>query len=422
MHMLRTLILMTLVLSGILAGAGGHALAGPELPEIRAIRLAGAGDVTRVIIESDRELSPELFSATEAGALQLLIDLPLSRWRIDGVDRSGGRGEGGGLIAGFRYGQSDPGTSRLVLDLGGPAGAFRQLSLPPEAESPDWRVVIDLEPVSPKTFAAQVRKDTRRLARRDTPAEVAPAAEPARVAASAIPLPPALGGKRYVIVIDPGHGGRDPGTVSAGGLQEKDVNLRAALALRAVLELNPRFEVKLTRETDIFIPLEERVGLARQWGANLFISVHADSAEDSFAKGASVYTLSERGAARSKTAADKYDWTVPLPTQDVSPEVVDILEEFVERETKTKSGEFASLLIEELQRAGPILRNTHRSAGFVVLFAPDVPAVLVELGFLSNAEDARRLGSEKGREKAARALASAIDAYFGAQDLLLAGR
>lgn len=435
MNWLRAL-LAILALGLIQAQPAGVAQQGDEI-EIEAIRFAGAGEVTRIIIESNREIAPRTSVQFDGGQPSLIVDLPLLVWRVGGRTTSGGMGVGYGQVAGFRYGQSGPELSRLVLDLEQPAQVFRELSLPPEADAPRWRYTIDLMPDTVENFARQAQQDARRLARSEprsqpTPRTTQPviAAATVRTEKATTPLPtfqeitrPASQ-KRYVIVIDPGHGGKDPGAMSIySSLPEKDVNLKTALAIKAILEKHPRFEVKLTRETDVFIELEDRVKLAREWGADLFISVHADSAGSPTAKGASVYTLSESGAKRSKRVAKAQDWQVDFGTeQEVAGEVADILTVFVERETNTQSSLFAESLIDELADAGPMLRNTHRKAGFVVLFAPDVPAVLLELGFLTNAEDARRLASERGRADAAQAIAEAIEGYFAAREMRLADR
>jgi len=394
----------------------------PNLPEVTAVRFAGAGEVTRIIVETDRPVKASSGFVLEENSHGLLISLPALYWNIDGVPRVAGLGEGFGLVSGFRYGYARPDAARLVLDLSGPVKIIRELSLPPAGGEPSWRYTLDIMPGDAESFARQAARDRSRLASLSTVAEapVLPGrateiAAPARSAFSAI------AGKPHVIVIDPGHGGRDPGAVTKSGLREKDVNLSTALALKALLSQNPRFDVRLTRETDVFIELEDRVKLARDWGAELFISIHADAALNSSARGGSVYTLSESGAKRSKRLVETQNWMLPLGAdEETSEEVVDILADFLERETKTNSETFATLLIGEMSNAGPMLRNSHRNAGFVVLFAPDVPAVLVELGFLTNPSDERRLASSAGRQRAATAIGKAITAYFIAQDARLA--
>ncbi|MEL7285931.1 MAG: N-acetylmuramoyl-L-alanine amidase, partial [Pseudomonadota bacterium] len=163
----------------------------------------------------------------------------------------------------------------------------------------------------------------------------------------------------------------------------------------------------------------DRVTMARDWGADLFISVHADAAGKPTVRGASVYTISTRGEARIDRTAKRFGWDMPFEDGNTE-EVTDILQDLTVRETKSNSAIFAEFLVPELQQAGPLLRNTHRQENFFVLLAPDVPAVLVEIGFLTNRDDARRLKSERGRRKSAEAIKRAIDAYFDRQDLLFA--
>jgi N-acetylmuramoyl-L-alanine amidase len=224
---------------------------------------------------------------------------------------------------------------------------------------------------------------------------------------------------QYVIVIDPGHGGKDPGASSHNQRREKAIVLSTSLKLKAILEQNPRYKVHLTRENDVYVEHEDRVSMARNWGADLFISVHADAAGNPGVSGATVYTLSSRGERRVDGTARTNGWDLPI--EDGTPvEVSGILADLIKRETKSNSSIFAEMLIPELAKAGPIVRNSHRQENFFVLLAPDVPAVLVEIGFLTNRSDVARLSSDSGQGKAADAIANAIDQYFEQRDLLYA--
>ncbi|MEL7130207.1 MAG: N-acetylmuramoyl-L-alanine amidase, partial [Pseudomonadota bacterium] len=189
---------------------------------------------------------------------------------------------------------------------------------------------------------------------------------------------------------------------------------------KRIMDSDPRYQVRLTRSDDRFIELEDRVKLARDWGADLFISLHADAAGRPDVRGASVYTLSAKGERRIDSAAERYNWELPIEMGEAPDEVTNILEDFLKRETKSNSEKFASLLIPELAKAGPILRNTHRNGNLFVLLAPDVPAVLLEMGFLTNEADARRLSSPDERRKIMAAVAAAIDDYFEEREVLLA--
>ncbi|MCS6932334.1 MAG: N-acetylmuramoyl-L-alanine amidase, partial [Acetobacteraceae bacterium] len=273
------------------------------------------------------------------------------------------------------------GPTRLVLELAGPVAV-------PRAAMAGGVLTLDLAPGSAEGF--------RRLA-----ASVRPLAEGG------------VAPQRPLVVLDPGHGGSDPGAIGAQGTQEKHVALAAAAELRRLLEQGGRVRVAMTRTGDRFVPLADRVAFARSRGAALFVSLHADSAPG--ARGASVYTLSETASdalsealARRENAADAAGG-LPLPTED--PAVARILISLVQRETQAGSASFARLLVPALERASPMLTQPHRQAAFAVLKAPDVPSVLVELGFLSHPEDEAALRDPRHRARLARAIADAVGAW-----------
>ena len=218
---------------------------------------------------------------------------------------------------------------------------------------------------------------------------------------------------RPVVVIDAGHGGRDPGAIGTKGLLEKDVTSSAADMLAKRLGKTGRYEVVLTRDKDVYIAHEERLKTARLRGADLFISIHADSAGNASASGASVYTLSDRAVGRSRRLVQSQNWIMDVDLAEQSDAVGDILVDLAQRKTHDQSDAFAEILLDELGDATNLVRNSHRRAGYFVLLAPDVPAVLLELGFLSNADDERKLKDARHRETLMRAVADGIDAYFG---------
>jgi N-acetylmuramoyl-L-alanine amidase len=223
-----------------------------------------------------------------------------------------------------------------------------------------------------------------------------------------------------VVVIDAGHGGQDPGAAGQSS-HEKDLTLAAAQTLKARLERSGRYKVVLTRDHDVYVPLEQRVRIARKANADLFISLHADSGTTPDLKGATVYTLSEQGTTRAaKQVFEKADWinmTLPGPDQQVNRILLDL----TQRETRNRSSEFAETLLTRISDATPLLRRSHRDAGFMVLLAPDVPAVLLEMGFITNPSDERRLGDPAQRRRLMDGVAQAIDAYF-ADEIKLASR
>ncbi|MEI9989340.1 MAG: N-acetylmuramoyl-L-alanine amidase [Rhizomicrobium sp.] len=235
--------------------------------------------------------------------------------------------------------------------------------------------------------------------------------------ASLPPAPVAPTAQKHIVVIDPGHGGIDSGTSGVNGLQEKDLVLDEALRLGRELVRRANYTVHLTRDTDVFIPLKERVTIARSWHADLFISLHADSNPDPNVNGLSIYTLSEKGSDREAAAlASKENQSDVIAGVDLgggNATVAPILFDLAQRDTMNRSARFATGAVATLSAATDILpRQPHRAAAFVVLKAPDVPAVLIELGYLSNNGDAGQMNTVRWRNGVARAIGQAVDGYF----------
>ncbi|NNC36915.1 MAG: AMIN domain-containing protein [Hyphomonadaceae bacterium] len=218
--------------------------------------------------------------------------------------------------------------------------------------------------------------------------------------------------RKPVIVIDPGHGGYDPGSIGVRKVKEEDVTLAAALELRRQLLATGRYNVVLTRRKDVYIAHEKRVLIARKAGANLFISIHADSTSRGSARGASVYTLADRAQKRSQKLISTQNWILDIDLNDQSEQVGDILVDLAQRKTLTKSAQFADMLLPELSKYSALVGNSHRRAGYYVLLAPDVPAVLLEMGFLSNPQDERLINSPAHRKNLMKAVTTAINSYF----------
>jgi N-acetylmuramoyl-L-alanine amidase len=242
-------------------------------------------------------------------------------------------------------------------------------------------------------------------------------APPASVAVPPVPRPAAPRRAR-IVVLDPGHGGPDPGAIGQAGQLEKRIVLEVVRRLKERLDATGRYQVLMTRNSDIYIPLRERVALARAANADLFVSLHADWIDRSQVRGASVYTLSE-GASDSEAQElaareNRADIIAGVDLSAESDEVTTILIDLAQRETLNHAIRFARTLVPELASAGQLLDRTHRFAGFRVLKAPDVPSVLVELGYLSNREDERMLASAAGQARLAEALARAVNAFFAA--------
>ncbi len=367
----RSLALGGLTMLG--AGALGGIARADTGSTVRDVVIEPSGSGVRVVLGLDAPATARTFFL--ANPDRFVIDVAGARSVLSG-GRAGG-GEGAGVVQGYRYAPQTDGSWRLVLDLAAPSGLVRQEL----GTSRSPTLSFDLAPLR-----AVSSTSPRELSGRNGP--------------------------RRTIVIDAGHGGRDPGAVGATGVREKDVVLDAALQLREALESRGRYRVALTRDADRFVELDERVRFARTQNADLFISIHADSHANRESHGASVYTLSERGADRAQSLMGAQNWDVDLgeaPRQGVTH---DILLDLYQRETTNRSAQFAQTLIPQLGAVAPLLRNTHRNAGFFVLLAPDVPAVLIETGFLSNVADERRLSDPRARQQMASAMAEAVDAYF----------
>ncbi len=364
------------------------------------VRIGAGASGTRLVIDSNKPLNYRVFSLS-AGAERIIIDLPKLRWSVGGLTAESGSGPGEGLISGFRYAHNAANSSRMVLDLAAPAEVTRQLALDPSGDERNYRLVIDLKATSAETFAqTSLNNQSRSRAATHRPA------------------------RKPLIVIDPGHGGKDPGSLARSGRKEKDVTLAAAEEVRDQLLKSGRYEVALTRSDDTFIELEDRVTIARELGANLFISLHADAGANSETRGSSVYTLSADGEKRVDTERHKHDWVLSVERDRTRPvEVNEVLADLVQRETKNQSARFAQMLVPALGEVGwAALQNPHRKKGFYVLLSPDVPAVLLEMGFMTNIHDEANLASEKQRNRMARGITAAIDEFFETEARALAQR
>jgi N-acetylmuramoyl-L-alanine amidase len=373
------------------------------LPVVMDARIGEHPDRTRFVVEVSDPFRLRVF--TLANPRRVVIDMPEVLWRLNGPARPSGKG----VVRSYRYGLFRAGNSRFVIDLNGPVSVAAPMILPPE-NGHGYRFVLDLFPTDAASFDRSAGWPSN-----------APSSESAEQLASAqSPSPPKRtpGILKHIIVIDAGHGGIDSGTTGVDGSMEKDLVLDEALRLRNVLQRRG-YVVHLTRETDVYIPLRERVDIARGFNADLFISLHADSNPDSSVSGASVYTLSESGSDKEAAALarkeNQSDVIAGVDLTGQSSPVASILIDLAQRDTMNRSGRLAETTVEELSRTTDILpREPHRSAAFVVLKAPDVPAELIELGYLSNARDCAQVRTPGWRDNVASAIASAVDRHFGA--------
>ncbi|MFD2258970.1 N-acetylmuramoyl-L-alanine amidase family protein, partial [Chelativorans composti] len=225
--------------------------------------------------------------------------------------------------------------------------------------------------------------------------------------------------KRFTVAIDPGHGGIDGGARGHSGTQEKAITLAFALELRKALEESGKYRVVLTRDRDVFLRLDERVRIAREQGANLLISIHADAIRLKDFRGSTVYTLSEKAsdaeAAATAARENLSDELAGIEAEEIRNDVADILADLMRRETHVFSIQFARTLVNEISDTVQLVNNPLRSAGFRVLRAHDVPSVLLELGYLSNAEDEKQLRDPEWRARAARGIVRAVDLFAEAR-------
>jgi N-acetylmuramoyl-L-alanine amidase len=309
------------------------------------------------------------------------------------------QGVGRGIVKAWMIDQTRDGA-RLQMDLAGAGQMKRRFLLPPADGVTSYRYVIDVAAGAPLAPGAVLTSAPAKTPLPQLRPQFAAEKKPA------LPL-------KKVVVIDAGHGGKDPGSLGAAGY-EKDVNLAAALTLADQLGKTGRYKVVLTRATDVYIPLEERVRIAQRAGADLFISLHSDSAPEAELKGASVYTLSDQATQRAARFVGPDNWFMKASlTGDQG--VRDILFDLTQRATRNRSAVFAQTLVSNIEGKAPMLRRSHRDAGFMVLLAPDVPAVLLEMGFVSNPDDDARLRDPAARARLMGAVAQAIDAHFGEQ-------
>lgn len=375
----------------------GAASAAPA--RVTGLQLGLNAGLTRLVVEADGPLHGTLGAAPDG--LGLVLTLSQARWA---APASASRAAG--LVAGLGLPVDSAGQVSLSIDLVEPAVVERAFRLPPQGGAAGDRLVIDLRPADPQAWQA---------------AFAAPVPLPLAGSADILPPPPVSPGRPRLVVLDPGHGGQDPGAISASGRYEKDVTLAIARAVAARLRQTHRYRVLLTRDGDRFIRLGDRVELARRHEADLFLSIHADSlAADRATRGASVYVRADDASdtdaealALRENRADQL--AEGAPAKDVN-EVVAILLDLASRDTGRLSGRFAGLLTASLGHRLTLRHNALRAANFKVLSAPDIPSALLELGYLSNPADEALLFSEAGRAELAEGVVAAIDRFFGVDD------
>jgi len=365
-------------------------------PVATDVRLGGDDKQTRFVVDFSQKIDMATF--TLADPYRVVVDLPQVAFKLPAQAGEHGRG----LVTAFRYGLIMQGGSRIVLDTKGPVRVDKAFTLG-AADGQPARLVLDLSPTDRESFLRNITMQNR--SPHGSKASLNVPAEPA-------------GDVRPLIVIDPGHGGIDSGTKSGSGQDEKDVVLAFGLMLRDKLEKTGKYRVAMTRSADTFIPLDERVRFARARKASLFISIHADSIprSEGQAEGASVYTLSAKAsdaeAARLAEVENKSDVIAGVDLTSEPNDVANILIDLAQRETKLFSLQFARDLVGDFKTSTRLHQHPLKSAGFIVLKAPDVPSVLVELGYMSTKDDLVHLMSPEWRSRTADSVVHAVDTFF----------
>jgi N-acetylmuramoyl-L-alanine amidase len=449
----------------LLAGLVGQAATMPVAfakPAVTDAKLGVEPDLTRVVLDLTADTGFKVFALADPH--RIVIDLDEVDWKIP----AGRKLQGRGLVAAMRYGLFKVGTSRIVLDLAAPA-AVAQVALVDKSGAQPRRLLVDLRPSDEAAFRSQIKRTlfasdgtaapvmgapSVAVLKEPVLAKEGPVADAGGPSADPDPLAVQVSAKgsgeiampeqeladqamlvptlkptekalkksvkhKPLIVIDPGHGGIDPGAVG-NGTMEKSITLAVARALKKELLATGRFRVKLTRDKDVYIPLRDRFKLARDETADLFISLHADAHANSKTRGASVYTLSETASDSEAEALaakeNKSDVIAGVDLTNESKVVTGILIDLAQRETTNLSARFAKMLVKSLKKDTLMLEQSHRFAGFAVLKAPDVPSVLLEMGYISSNEDQRLLTSKAHQKGLAKAISRAIQSFFDWQD------
>lgn len=389
---------------GILVWSATGVLA--KAPEVTNVRIGVHPGKTRMVLETTAAFPYRVFLL--GNPYRVVIDLPNVSWRAPLQQLK----KPAGVVANYRFGLFRPGNSRVVIDVTRPVKIARHAILS-GAKSGQNRFFIDLEEIDQSAFERARGKivsrgwETRKLPE----PEVAKKSEPAD-----------KNDRRKVIVLDPGHGGVDPGAIGPRGTFESRVTLAVARSIRKRLEATGKYIVKLTRDRDVYIPLRDRFDKAEAVRAELFISLHADSIENRKVRGASVYTLSEKASDKEAealaTKENRSDIIAGVDLTRQSDTVASVLISLRQRHTMDESAHFARFMVDNLGRSIRLLRNTHRFAGFAVLKSPDVPSILVELGYLSNRDDEKMLKTKAFRKRVGQAILKAVDAFFARKERL----
>jgi N-acetylmuramoyl-L-alanine amidase len=427
---------------------------------VEKVRFGVHKDKTRMVLELSEAKPFRVFTLSDP--YRVVVDLPEMAWKVGNIVKPTGSG-----VLAIRQGELKPGISRIVIDVNKPVSIRTAYILRKDKGVAD-RLVVDFSYVSSADFQkdkakvigkllveeneplknetikeenkqkssinSATQKESRVINKSETnqtfvtppvkpsitkKVEPIAAVKPKNIAGVVTPpaKPKVVKFKKPVVVIDPGHGGNDPGAIGSNGVKEKNITIAAAKELKRQLEQTGRYKVLLTRTSDRYIRLYERVGFARNMDADLFISLHADSIERKDVQGASIYTLSKKASDKqTERLAAKENQVDLIGGIDLSAEdsdVADILISLAMTDTQNHSNFFAEVMKDVLAAQGiKTLTKPHRSAGFAVLKAPDIPSILIEMGFMSNKYEAQRLATPAYRKKVASAVVLAVESYF----------
>ena len=384
---------------------------------VTSTRVAGDANHTRFVADISKIVSYTVYVLPDP--FRVIIDVPGLTFDLPpGIGK-----KVRGLVSEYRYGILEPGKSRIVIDTKGPILIQKSFLVEPQAGQPA-RIVVDIVKTTEdkfiQTYNAEQSVEQQEIAKLADEQPIAP--PPVEIVAArdepAVDIPVKKPGRK-TIVLDPGHGGIDPGAMSPQGTKEKDVVLSFAKSLRKTLMATGKYDVVLTRDDDTFISLKQRVEVARQENADLFIAIHADTVRGQDARGATIYTLSDKASdAEAEELAKKEnrsDIIGGLDLETENKEITDILIDLAQRESKNHAVFFSKKAVAQLKPLTLMTGKPMRSAGFMVLKAPDVPSVLLELGYLSSKQDEKLLMSDAWQTKIAKGFASAIDGYFSTE-------
>jgi N-acetylmuramoyl-L-alanine amidase len=389
--------------SSLGASPASNSTAAPANPPVAVdVRLVDDGGAAKLTFDLSAPVEARAFSMTDPD--RIIIDVPEVNFQVDPALGRAPQGRPlGQVVKSFRFGLLGPGKSRIVIDLASPARVTRVATQAIAEGARPARLQIELSRCEPAVFQQAAKE-----AEPDAASKADAQAQPEPLADAQGPM---------TIVLDPGHGGVDSGAIGPGGAVEKTIVYQFSSELAKKLTASGRYRVMMTRDGDEFVSLGDRVKMARDANAALLISIHADTLQAAAdVSGATVYTVADRAsdaeAARIAERENASDKAAGVEQKEEAAGVADILFDLKRRETRAYAHIFSRGVVEEWRGAGRLNRNPERSAGFMVLKAPDFPSILLELGYLSSPQDVKSMTSAEWRDKTTSSLAAAVDHFF----------